>query len=121
MVQESDPDLPRLQKVLAGAGLASRRTCETIISSGRVSVNGKKVTELGIRVDPQSDDIRVDGESILTAKPPKPVYILLNKPIGYVCTVSDSNAEKTVMDLLDQVQTRVYPVGRLDADSAGLL
>ena len=121
MAQEDVKDMPRLQKVLAATGLASRRTCETIISSGRVTVNGKIVTELGTKVDPQSDDIRVDGDLIVTAKPPKPVYIMLNKPIGYVCTVSDPHAEKTVMDLLDQVDTRVYPIGRLDADSAGLL
>lgn len=72
-------------------------------------------------MDPRSDDIRVDGDPIVTATPPKPVYIMLNKPTGYVCTVSDPHAEKTVLSLLEQVQTRVYPVGRLDADSAGLL
>jgi 23S rRNA pseudouridine2605 synthase len=113
--------LPRLQKVLAGAGLASRRTCETIIAAGRVTVNGSVVTEMGTRVDPEKDEICVDGEPIAAAGGQKPVYIMLNKPVGYVCTVSDPHASKTVLDLLEQVEERVYPVGRLDADSSGLL
>ncbi len=107
--------------MLAAAGLASRRTCETIISSGRISVNGKVVTELGTKVDPQTDEIRVDGEQMMTAVNPKPLYVMLHKPIGYVCTVSDPHAEHTVLELLEQLESRVYPVGRLDADSSGLL
>ncbi len=79
------------------------------------------VREAGVRVNPATDVISVDGDVILTAEAPKPVYIMLNKPRGYVCTVTDPHAEKTVLDLLDQVEERVYPVGRLDADSAGLL
>ncbi len=107
--------------MLAAAGVASRRACETIITSGRVTVNGRIITEKGTHVDPAKDDIRLDGDPVLTATPPKPVYIMLHKPIGVVSTASDPHAEKTVLDLVEQVGTRVYPVGRLDADSAGLL
>ena len=88
---------------------------------GRVKVNGKVVRELGTKVDPESDDIRVDGMPVLTDIKPKPIYILLNKPLGYVSTVHDPHAEMTIMDLIGQVKERVYPVGRLDADSSGLL
>ncbi len=114
-------ELPRLQKVLADAGVASRRASEEMIASGRVSVNGRVVTELGTKVDPETDAIRVDGELIHTAAPPKKVYLMLNKPVGVVSTARDPHAGKTVLDLVAQVGTRVYPVGRLDADSAGLL
>ena len=86
-----------------------------------MTVNGKVVTELGIKVDPQTNAITLDGDPIETAKPPKLVYIMLNKPVGFVSTVSDPRASKTVMELLEQVEERVYPVGRLDADSSGLL
>lgn len=75
----------------------------------------------GTKVDPQNDVVLVDGERIALAKPPKPVYVMLNKPVGYVSTVSDPNAEKTVLQLVAQVETRIYPVGRLDTDSSGLL
>ncbi len=92
-----------------------------MIAEGRVSVNGKTVRELGTRVDPEKDEIRLDGEPIAAGAPPKLVYIMLNKPVGYVSTVSDPHASKTVLDLLEQVEERVYPVGRLDADSGGLL
>lgn len=92
-----------------------------MIASGRVAVNGRVVTELGTKVDPEKDEIRVDGEPIRAATPPKPVYIMLNKPVGVVSTASDPHAERTVLELVEQVGTRVYPVGRLDADSAGLL
>ncbi|HLK55757.1 MAG TPA: pseudouridine synthase [Chthonomonadaceae bacterium] len=112
--------MPRLQKVLAAAGVASRRACETLITEGRVQVNGKTVRELGTRVNPQTDTLRVDGQPIAIA-PSKPVYIMLNKPVGYVCTVSDAHAEHTVLELIAQVEERVFPVGRLDADTAGLL
>lgn len=84
-------------------------------------MNGKIVRELGTRVDPAKDEIAVDGELVPTAAPSKPIYIMLNKPVGYVSTVSDPHATKTVLDLLEQVEERVYPVGRLDADSSGLL
>jgi 23S rRNA pseudouridine2605 synthase len=121
MEQDTDPDLSRLQKALAAAGVASRRTCEAMIADGRVSVNGRVVRELGTRVDPKLDTLAVDGIPVGAAEPVKPVYIMLNKPIGYVSTVSDPHASKTVLDLLSQVEERVYPVGRLDADSSGLL
>ncbi len=106
---------------MAAAGVASRRACETMISAGRVAVNGTVVTELGTRVNPESDRIEVDGESISSGKPIKPVYIMLNKPVGVTSTVSDPHAERTVIELLTQVDTRVFPVGRLDVDSSGLL
>ena len=121
MEKETAHDLPRLQKVLAAAGVASRRACEVLITEGRVSVNGKTIQELGTKVDPDQDKISVDGRPIAVATPPKPVYIMLHKPVGYVCTVSDPHAEKTVLNLLAQMEERVYPVGRLDVDSSGLL
>ncbi len=92
-----------------------------MITEGRVSVNGKVVRELGTKVDPLTDEIHVDGEPIVAPAAVKPVYIMLNKPVGYTCTVSDANAERTIMELISQVEERVYPVGRLDVDSSGLL
>ncbi len=92
-----------------------------MITEGRVTVNGNIVKELGTKVDPTKDDIRVDSEPIVAPVAVKPIYIMLNKPVGYTCTVSDTNADRTVMELLAQVEERVYPVGRLDVDSAGLL
>jgi 23S rRNA pseudouridine2605 synthase len=121
MEQGTDQELPRLQKALAAAGVASRRASEAMIAEGRVSVNGTVVRELGTRVDPERDKIEVDGAPIGTAASQKPVYIMLNKPAGYVSTVSDPHATKTVLELVTQVEERVYPVGRLDADSTGLL
>ena len=107
--------------MLAAAGVASRRACEELIASGRVTVNGVPVREQGVKVDPQNDEIRVDGDPILSAAPQAPIYVMLNKPAGVVSTSSDPNAERTVLDLVSQIGQRVYPVGRLDADSAGLL
>ena len=111
--------MERLQKVLSAAGVASRRTSEELIQQGRVSINGKTVTTLGTKADPAIDEIRVDGRRI------KPVqtlrYLLLNKPRGYVTTRNDPQKRKTVMDLLGGVREYVYPVGRLDYDSEGLL
>lgn len=109
----------RLQKILSTAGIASRRTAETLIQQGRVSVNGKTVTELGTKADPGSDDIRVDGRRVRA--PRRKRYILLNKPRGYVTTRADPGKRPTVMDLLKAVKEYVYPVGRLDYDSEGLL
>ena len=109
----------RLQKILAGAGVASRRAAERLIVEGRVAVNGTIVRELGSRADPVADDIRVDG------RPVRPVarhrYILLNKPRGYITSRSDPEGRPTVLDLLPRVRDYVYPVGRLDYDSEGLL
>ena len=108
----------RLQKFLAQAGVASRRAAEQYITDGRVSVNGKVVTELGTKVSDR-DEICVDGERIKTES--KKVYIMLNKPVGYVTTVSDDRGRPTVMELLDDMNKRVYPVGRLDFNTEGLL
>ncbi|MDE3153621.1 MAG: rRNA pseudouridine synthase [Acidobacteriota bacterium] len=109
----------RLQKILATAGLASRRAAEALMVEGRVSVNGEVVRELGTRADPAADDIRVDGRRI--AAPPAHRYLLLNKPRGYLTTASDPQGRPTVLALLRGVRERVYPVGRLDYDSEGLL
>jgi 23S rRNA pseudouridine2605 synthase len=92
-----------------------------MISAGRVSVNGVVIRKLGTRVDPSADDIRVDGEPIKPVVRTKRIYIMLNKPAGYVSTVSDPHAERTVLSLINGVEERLYPVGRLDADSTGLL
>jgi 23S rRNA pseudouridine2605 synthase len=111
--------MDRLQKILAAAGVASRRKAEELITAGRVAVNGKVITELGSKADPATDTITLDGQPI---KPPQRfVYLLLNKPKGYVTTVSDPESRPTVMDLLGDLRERVYPVGRLDYASEGLL
>ena len=109
----------RLQKVVAHAGVASRREAERLIVQGQVAVNGTIVTKLGTKVDPSRDIITVDG-SVITPFPAK-LYIILNKPAGYVSTVKDPEKRPVVMDLLEQVDSRVYPVGRLDYDAEGLL
>src|SRR5919109_5673190 len=109
----------RLQKILSQAGIASRRAAETLIAEGRVSVNGATVRELGTKADPTHDDIRVDGRRIRSAERLR--YILLNKPRGYVTTRADPQRRPTVIDLLAGVREYVYPVGRLDYDSEGLL
>ena len=109
----------RLQKILSQAGVASRRAAEKLIVDGRVSINGQTVRELGTKADPGADDIRVDGRRIKSAERPR--YILLNKPRGYVTTRQDEKRRRTVLDLLDGVREYVYPVGRLDYDSEGLL
>lgn len=108
----------RLQKILSAAGVCSRRAAESYMLAGRITVNGKPA-ELGQRADPEKDQICVDGRPVLERA--KPVYLMLNKPRGYVTTVSDEQGRKTVMDLIRGVGTRVYPVGRLDRDSEGLL
>lgn len=109
----------RLQKIIAAAGIASRRRAEGLITSGRVSVNGQIVSELGSKADPDSDHIRVDGK--LLRGPQRSVYFILNKPKGYVTTVTDPEKRPTIMDLVRGVGERVYPVGRLDYHSEGLL
>jgi 23S rRNA pseudouridine2605 synthase len=113
--------LQRLQKILSAAGIASRRAAESYITDGRVSVNGQTVAELGSKADPDIDDIRVDGRRIkLTTRR---LYLLLYKPRGYIVSRSDPQRRPTVMDLLAKggVKDYVYPVGRLDYDSEGLL
>ena len=109
----------RLQKLLASAGIASRRKSEELILSGRIAVNGKVVTELGSKADLSTDTITVDGKPIRAAQ--RPVYLMLNKPKGYVTTTSDPEGRPTVMQLLGNLSARVYPVGRLDYASEGLL
>jgi 23S rRNA pseudouridine2605 synthase len=111
--------MERLQKILSQAGIASRRASEQLMLQGRVTVNGTAVTELGTKADAGTDDIRVDGRRIRL--PDRFRYVLLNKPRGYVTTRSDPQRRPTVMDLLGRVREYVYPVGRLDFDSEGLL
>ncbi|MEG6616260.1 pseudouridine synthase [Peptococcaceae bacterium 1198_IL3148] len=109
----------RLQKFLAHAGVASRRKCEEMILEGRVKVNGKIIKELGTKVDPSKDKVLVDGKAVKQFE--KKIYLKVNKPRGYVSTVEDDKGRKTVLDLLENITERVYPVGRLDYDSEGLL
>ena len=111
----------RLQKILSAAGVASRRAAEAYITDGRVSVNGRTVTELGTKADPQVDDIRVDGRRVRPAA--RRLYILMYKPRGYITSRSDPQRRPTVIDLLTTggVHEYVYPVGRLDYESEGLL
>ena len=108
----------RLQKYLAECGVASRRKCEEIILAGKVKVNGQVVIELGTKVISGKVKVEIDGKEILLEKK---VYILLNKPVGYVTTVSDEKERPTVMELLDGVKEKVVPVGRLDMFTSGLL
>lgn len=111
--------LERLQKYMASCGVASRRKCEEIIAEGRVKVNGVTVREAGLKIQPGKDRVTVDGKEIIPAN--KPVYIMLNKPVGYVSTVRDQFMRPTVLDLVRGVKGRIYPVGRLDYDSEGLI
>ncbi len=110
----------RLQKYLAECGIGSRRKCEEYIGLGLIKVNGDIVSELGTKVDPLVDKIEF-RDAVVNLKPQKKVYIMLNKPIGYVTTVSDEKHRSTVMDLLKDVNERIVPVGRLDMYTSGLL
>lgn len=109
----------RLQKILAYAGIASRRKAEKLIKDGHVTVNGTIITELGAKADPAKDHIKVCNKLIL--KKERPVYLLLNKPRGYVTTLNDDKGRPSVRDLIKNVKERIYPVGRLDINSEGLL
>jgi 23S rRNA pseudouridine2605 synthase len=109
----------RLQKIIAAAGVASRRGAERLITSGAVSVNGRTTIELGTKADPERDHIRVNGRLLHGAE--RHVYLLMNKPRGYVTTLSDPQRRPTILDLLHGIRLRVYPVGRLDYASEGLL
>ena len=111
-------EVVRLNKYIANSGVCSRREADTLIQSGVVTVNGEVVTELGTKVNVLTDDIRFNGERL---KGEDKMYILMNKPKGYVTTASDPHAEKTVMDLLKGCPTRVFPVGRLDKNTTGVL
>jgi 23S rRNA pseudouridine2605 synthase len=117
--QEGKRNEQRLHKIVAAAGITSRRKAEELITSGRVQVNGQKVTELGSKADPERDHIRVDGK--LLKKPEKFRYFMLNKPKGVVTTVSDPEGRPTVMKFFSRAGARVFPVGRLDYQSEGLL
>ena len=111
----------RLHKHIADQGIASRRAAERLIAEGAVKVNGKQVTQMGIKIDPEKDTIEV-SEKVLQQKKEELVYIMLHKPKGYVTTTHRTKSEpKIVLDLLKGVDVRVYPVGRLDKDSTGLL
>jgi 23S rRNA pseudouridine2605 synthase len=109
----------RIQKIIAQAGIASRRAAEKMVLDGRVTINGARITEMGVRADPEQDDIRVDGRliSVVTSK----IYLLLNKPRGYVTTLDDPQDRPIVTHLLTGIEERVFTVGRLDYDSEGLL
>ena len=117
-IPDDDSSLERLQKVLASAGIASRRNCEEYIRDGRVTVDGQTVTELGIKVDSQAQKVCVDGERI---KFQKKQYFLVNKPVGVVCSNADPQGRPRVIDLLPPWHGRLFSVGRLDENSEGLL
>lgn len=108
----------RLQKYMASCGVASRRKCEEIILAGKVKVNGALVSEVGTKIDPLNDKVECEGKII--SKEDKKVYIMLNKPEGYISSVKDEKDRKTILDIV-KVEERIYPIGRLDYDSSGLL
>jgi 23S rRNA pseudouridine2605 synthase len=110
--------LTRLQKILATAGIASRRKSEELILSGRVRINGKVIRELGTKADAERDSIEVDGRLLVAERP---TTILLNKPRGVVCTAHDPEGRETVVDLVPKIRERLYPVGRLDFATSGAL
>ncbi len=111
--------MERLQKIISRAGAASRREAERMILSGRVQLNGQVVTELGVQAEFGRDEIAIDGQ-VLKLQVPR-LYFLLNKPQGYISAVKDDRDRKTVLDLLPKVKEYIYPVGRLDYDTEGLL
>lgn len=112
-------EIVRLQKYIAMSGIASRRAAETMISDGRVQVNGEKVTEQGTKVEIGADKVAVDGVPVKVKD--KKYYIMLNKPVGYVTTVKDQFERPTVIDLVKDINARIFPVGRLDYETEGLL
>jgi 23S rRNA pseudouridine2605 synthase len=118
-VDVHDPDGVRLQKLLAAAGVGSRRTCENLISAGRVEVDGHIVTELGVRIDPDSQTVHVDGSRVQLDE--SRVYLAFNKPLGVVSTMSDDLGRPCVGDFVSNRKERLFHVGRLDADTEGLL
>ncbi len=118
-MMERDSHQIRLQKVIADSGLASRRKAEEMIRTGRVTVNGQVVIELGTKVDPVQDHVKVDGRHI---KPvPPQVFLLLNKPPGVLSSLHDPEGRTTIKDLIKNIRMRLFPVGRLDYDSEGLV
>lgn len=117
--QSTEQQAMRLQKYLAAQGVAGRRAAEQMIADGRVTVNNAVVTEMGVKIIPGRDKVRVDGQPL--GGRPRLRYILLHKPTGYLSTVRDDRGRRTVLELIDGVSERIYPVGRLDYDTAGLL
>lgn len=109
----------RLQKYMAISGVASRRASEKLIEEGKVEVNGKVVTEMGYKITPGKDKVKVNGKIIRPEK--EDVYVILNKPVGIVTSVKDEKGRVVVTDLIDEVSERIYPVGRLDADTSGII
>lgn len=109
----------RINRILSEAGIASRRKADDLISAGRVMLNGKILRELGAKAEWGKDIIKVDGKEI--PGPADKIYLMLNKPFGYVSTLSDPQGRPIVTDLLKEISQRIYPVGRLDFDSMGLL
>jgi len=113
--------IERLQKYLASVGIASRRKCEELILHGHIRVNNSVVTKLGTKIDPQKDIVEVKGKLIRYKEKKRYSYILLNKPKGFLTSLSDPFGRPTVLDLLKSIKERVYPVGRLDFNSEGIL
>ena len=111
--------LERLQKILSRAGVSSRRAAETMITAGRVSVNGAVVTELGSKADPERDKICLDGKPVTVSN--KRIYVLLHKPAGYVTTMADPEGRPVITELVKSIPERLFPVGRLDFNTEGLL
>jgi 23S rRNA pseudouridine2605 synthase len=111
--------IQRINRILSEAGLASRRKADELIQSGRVMLNGKILRELGVKAEWGKDIIKLDGREI--PRPAEKIYLMLNKPFGYICTLNDPERRPIVTDLLRDIPQRVYPVGRLDFDSMGLL
>jgi len=111
--------LERIQKFLSRAGVVSRRAAEDLILEGKVTVNGRVVTELGVKVDPDKDRVQVEGKKV--GLPPPPVTFMLHKPYGCVSTTRDPQGRRTVMDLAPRDHGRLYPIGRLDYDATGLM
>ena len=109
----------RLEKYLSESGIASRRDAKKYISTGRVTVNGERVLIPGTHITPLRDEVIFDGEPVCSK--PKRIYLMLNKPVGYVTTVRDERGRPTVMALVGDISERIYPVGRLDLDTEGLL
>ena len=110
--------MERLQKFIASCGVASRRKAEELITEGKVQVNGRRITELGVKIDPQKDKVKVNGQLLAQEKP---VYYLLNKPKGVITSVSDPQGRETVLDYIKNESKRIYPIGRLDLYTEGLL
>lgn len=111
--------MQRLQKIIARSGFTSRRKAEQLIKDGRVSVDGETVSELGAKADPEKQTISIDGHPLVNE--PEKIYLLLNKPPGYVTTLNDPQGRPTVISLLKGINQRVFPVGRLDIDTSGAL